>query len=76
MLPAVYKTVVHADIIIASKITQHNSPVSYWQLDFYGHGGSRTAVYRVAPTCSCYRCADLSCGRDSGAADYAIELRG
>jgi hypothetical protein len=26
----VTKTVVHAEIIIASKITQHSSPASYW----------------------------------------------
>jgi hypothetical protein len=45
-----------------------------WSLDLYGDSSSRAAVYRVVPSCSCYRCVDLSCGRDSGTTDYAIEL--
>ena len=52
------------EAIIVSKITQSSSPASLRSLDLYGHGSSCAAVYRVVPSCSCYRCVDLSCGRD------------
>ena len=59
---------------IADEITQPSSPASLLSLDLYGDGSSRAAVYQVVPSCSCYRCVDLSCDRDSGTTDYAIEL--
>jgi len=68
MRAAGYKAVVHAKIIIASKITQPSSPASLLVtgLDLNGHGSSHAAVYRVVPYCSCYRCVDLSRDRVLG----------
>jgi hypothetical protein len=43
-----------------------SATVGLWQ--------SRAAVYRIVPYCLCYRSVDLSCDRDSGITDYAIEL--
>ena len=69
-----YKTVDHA-------VDHHHQPDDPAQLTglfaatgLYGHDSSRVAVYQVVPSCSCYRCVDLSFDRDSGTSDYAIEL--
>ena len=69
-----YKTVDHA-------VDHHHQPDDPAQLTrlfaatgLYGHDSSRVAVYQVVPSCSCYRCVDLSHDRDVGTTDYAIEL--
>ncbi len=75
MLPTVYKAVVHDR-------DHHRQQGNSAQLTriFAGDWTCTVmaavvpAVYRVVPSCSCYRCVDLSCDRDSGTTDYAIEL--
>ena len=58
-----YKTVDHA-------VDHHHLPDGPAQLTrlfaatgLYGHDSSRVAVYQVVPSCSCYRCVDLSYDR-------------
>jgi hypothetical protein len=60
--------------IIVAKILSSAHPNLCWSLDWYGLGSSCAAVYRVVPSCSCYRCINVSCHRDSATTDYAIEL--
>jgi hypothetical protein len=58
------------EIIIASKIAQPRSPASLLVTELV-----RVTAAVVSPcTGSALSCVDLSCNRDSGTQDYAIEL--
>src|ERR1035441_441105 len=48
-----------SETTIFSQITQPSSPASLLVTRLHGHHSSRADVYRVMPSCSCYRCVDF-----------------